>query len=151
MSDIARRLRQLRSAMRVRLLAHEQAEQGLARATQQLRQAEQALDVEQSRYRMLLSQHQQVAGKGVSLDPAMMEQRLLALMSARSELDTRLRQAGEVRQAEQQARSALAQARLALEAVAKVSGRVRAMAEHRLRAHEQVEIFEAACRQGTGT
>ncbi|MFX6540688.1 hypothetical protein ABTG54_21945, partial [Acinetobacter baumannii] len=66
-------LRQLRSAMRVLSLAHEQAEQGLARATRQLRQAEQALDVEQSRYRMLLSQHQQMAGKGVSLDPAMME------------------------------------------------------------------------------
>ena len=151
MSDIARRLRQLRSAMRVRLLAHEQAEQGLARATQQLRQAEQALDVEQSRYRMLLSQHQQVAGKGVSLDPAMMEQRLLALMSARSALDARRRQAGEVRQAEQQAKSALAQARLALEAVTKASGRVRVMAADRLRAHEQIEIFEAACRQGAGT
>ena len=141
-------LRQFKAALRLRNLQREKAEIKWRHALQQLRLAEQSLQTETARYHRILTQHQQFIERGVVLDPAMQEQRLLALAVTRSAVATQQRAVDVARQLFQEAKAALVQAKVADDVTNKALQRVVAEVAHQVHAKELIDIFDAQYRQG---
>ncbi|MDP1539186.1 MAG: hypothetical protein Q8L72_00830 [Moraxellaceae bacterium] len=148
MLELSRRKRQLASALRWRSLQFEKSQQVLARAMQHQRQLEQLQQRDLSQYRVLQEQYHRLIGIGDNLDPAMVEQRLLALMEIRTNVQTRQQRLIEARKAVQQATAAAAGSRLEMDAMTMAHDKVKAVAIAHAQEREQIEIFESGCRQG---
>lgn len=148
MQDELKKLRQLKAAIRLRTLQREKAELQLSHALQSLREAEQRLHGESTRYHRILAQHQQLVGRGVSLDPALQQQRLLALASVRAEVSTRQREVSQARVHGQEARALLMKARVDVDVVDKAKQRVGDSITYQRLAGELIDIFDA--QQGPG-
>lgn len=148
MHDDQKVLRQLKSALRLRTLQREKAELKWRHALQQLRLVEQSLQAETVRYHRILTQHQQFIERGVVLDPAMQEQRLLALAATRTAVVTQQREVDVARKLFQEAKAELVTAKVADDVTDKALQRVAAEVAHQVQAKELIDIFDAQYRQG---
>ncbi|MDZ4298825.1 MAG: hypothetical protein U0998_00500 [Moraxellaceae bacterium] len=148
MSELSRRLRQLSSALQWRSLQYEKAQQDLARTLQNQRELEQLLAEKTKAYHSLFDQHQRPVAVGGNVDPAMFEQRLLALMKLRSNVLSLQHDVSEAQQAVKQASVSTTESKLAVEAVTKAYDRAFSAVQVRAYEHERIDIFESSCRQG---
>lgn len=148
MHEAQKKLRQLKAAIRLRTLQREKAELHLSHALQQLREAEQRLQTESARYHRILTQHQQLVGRGAALDPAMQEQRLLALAGVRAEVVKAQRGATSAKALCQEAKATLMRAKVEADVVDKAQQRVAEDIAYQVQAKELIDIFDAQHRQG---
>ncbi|MEK6788413.1 MAG: hypothetical protein AABY68_05635 [Pseudomonadota bacterium] len=148
MYDEQKVLRQLKAALRLRTLQCEKAELKWRHALQQLCLIEQLLQTETVRYHRALTQYQQFIGHGVVLNPAMQEQRLLALAAARTAVVTRQRAVDIARKLFQEAKAGLIKAKVADDVTDKALQHVAVEVAHQVQTKELTDIFDAQSRQG---
>lgn len=146
MHDEQKALRQLKAAMRLRTLQREKAELQLRPALYQLRLAEQSLQTEAVRYHRILAQYQQFIERGVVLDPAMQEQRLLAMAATRAAVTTQQQAVDAARKLFQAAKAALVKAKVAHDVTDNARQRVAVEIAHQAQAKELIDIFDAQYR-----
>lgn len=148
MHEEQKQLRQLKAAIRLRSLQCEKAELYLSHTQRLLLEAERRMQDESARYHRILAQHQLLVKRGTGLNPALQEQRLLALVGARAEVVKEQQAHATAKTNVQEAKRLLVKARVDADVIEKARHRVDAAIQHHQLAQELTDTFDAQQRQG---
>lgn len=148
MHDEQKTLRQINAAVRLRTMQREKSELQLRSALQKTHIAEQSLQTEIKCYRHTLIQHQQFIGLGEMLDPAMQEQRQLALSASRQAVASRQQLLDDAHRLFREAKATLVSAKVSVDVADKAKQRVTSEIVYQSQAKELIDIFDAQYREG---
>ncbi|HLD68741.1 MAG TPA: hypothetical protein VJA19_22210 [Pseudomonas sp.] len=138
-----KRVRQMSAMLRLRALQSEKSELLHAKRLKALQQSQAALRARQQDYAQVLGRYQTQQGAGLTVDPALHEQRLQGLLAMRAGVLEQETQVAEERRHYQTAKDALSEARVDERIANKAHQSAKdALSQYR-NAQELIDIFDA--------